>query len=179
MAGLREVKFRAFIYNEKPGRYIQVVIQEAGDPGKGTPKQSKLSSLSSGSFSKHSREKSREGLYTKERTMRLVTRGKRQGNHTRLKSWGFTNSTVQCSNKEWTSTAPLSSTCWRDHRQQVIDYCRCVQPEAGTCDESCPWIQIQTHKHRERRARHREKIKVRRTEGPWQQWLLSSYQHQE
>lgn len=86
MAGLREVKFRAFIYNEKPGRYIQVVIQEAGNPGKGTPKQSKLSSLSSGSFSKPSRAKSREGLYTKERTMRLVTRGKRQGNHTRLKS---------------------------------------------------------------------------------------------
>lgn len=33
MAGLREVKFRAFIYNEKPRRYIQVVIQETGDPG--------------------------------------------------------------------------------------------------------------------------------------------------
>lgn len=33
MAGLREVKFRAFIYNETPGRYIQVVIREAGDPG--------------------------------------------------------------------------------------------------------------------------------------------------
>lgn len=48
IAGLREVKFSAFINSETPGWYIQVVTGETGAPaiqGKGASKQSKLSSL--------------------------------------------------------------------------------------------------------------------------------------